>query len=241
MDQLFVTLTEALSGGGFVPALASFAWGALSILLSPCHLVSIPLVVAFTSSRKDVTWKTGLVFGGLFAVGMLLTVIAVGVATAALGRFLGNTGTIGLVGQLVAAAVLIVVGLWLSGILKLSFLDNLSGPSVQARRGRWAAFITGLVFGLSAGPCTFAWMAPILAVTFRSAGADITSALWLFGWFALGHGGILVLAGVFSGQLQKVLNWNSAREGTVRLIKIVFAVLIVLGGITIAHDAISKF
>ncbi len=212
----------------------------LSILLSPCHLGSIPLVIAFTSSQQEITWKTGLVFGGLFAGGMLVTVIAIGVVTAALGRFLGNTGTVGLVGQLVAALVLIVVGLWLSGLLKLPFLDNLTGPRVKARRGRLAAFVTGLVFGFSAGPCTFAWMAPIVAVTFKSAQTDIANALWLFGWFALGHGGILVLAGVFSGGLEKLLHWNSAREKTVRVIKIVLAVLIVLGGIAILHDAIGK-
>jgi len=240
MEEIFEALTAALAGTGLVPALAALAWGVLSIVLSPCHLVSIPLVVAFTSNQKNVSAKTGLVFGGLFAGGMLITVIAIGIITAALGRFLGNTGTVGLVGQLVAAVVLVVVGLWLSGLLKLPFIDALTGPGLQARRGRLAAFVTGLVFGLSAGPCTFAWMAPILAVTFASAQTDIAGALWLFGWFALGHGGVLVLAGVFSGAVEKMLHWNTAREGTLRIIKILLGALVIIGGALIMHDAFMK-
>ena len=241
MEELFIALEKALAGGSLLAALAALAWGMLSIILSPCHLVSIPLVVAFTSNQKTGSAKTGFVFGSLFATGMLITVLCIGLVTAALGRFLGNTGTIGLIGQMVAALVLLVIGLWLSGLVRLPFLDALTGRGVQARRGKLAAFITGLVFGLSAGPCTFAWMAPILAITFASAQTDLANAIWLFGWFAIGHGGVLVLAGVFSGAVEKMLHWNNASERTVKVIKIILGILIFLGGIAIIIDAIEKF
>jgi len=38
------------------------------------------------------------------------------------------------------------------------------------RKGLLAAFLLGLVFGIALGPCTFAYMAPMLAVAFRSGG-----------------------------------------------------------------------
>lgn len=240
MHDLFAFLTASLSGSSVAAAFAALAWGVLSIVLSPCHLVSIPLVVAFTSNQQRVTAHTGLVYGGLFAAGMLLTVLAIGLITAALGRFLGNTGTVGLIGQLVSASVLIVIGLWMADLLRLSFLEKLNGPAMQQKRGRTAAFAAGLLFGLSAGPCTFAWMAPILAVTFNSARESFANALWLFGWFALGHGGILVLAGVFSGAVEKLLHWNNANERTALRVKKILALLIVLGGAVVGYDAVAK-
>jgi len=46
-----------------------------------------------------------------------------------------------------------------------------SGPGQvgMKRKGMLAAFILGLVFGIALGPCTFAYMAPMLAVTFKVA------------------------------------------------------------------------
>jgi cytochrome c-type biogenesis protein len=35
-----------------------------------------------------------------------------------------------------------------------------------------AAFVLGLVFGVALGPCTFAYMAPMLGVTFRLASSN---------------------------------------------------------------------
>jgi cytochrome c biogenesis protein CcdA len=37
------------------------------------------------------------------------------------------------------------------------------------RKGLLASFVLGLIFGVALGPCTFAYMAPMLAVTFKVA------------------------------------------------------------------------
>jgi cytochrome c-type biogenesis protein len=55
METLFVTLTRAVEGSALVALGASFAWGVLSILLSPCHLASIPLIVGFIDSQGRTT------------------------------------------------------------------------------------------------------------------------------------------------------------------------------------------
>ena len=47
MDELFASLSQAVEGAPALAMAAAFAWGVLSILLSPCHLASIPLVVGF--------------------------------------------------------------------------------------------------------------------------------------------------------------------------------------------------
>lgn len=40
MEQLFITLTHAVEGTPAIAIAATFVWGVLSILLSPCHLAA---------------------------------------------------------------------------------------------------------------------------------------------------------------------------------------------------------
>ena len=60
-----------------------------------------------------------------------------------------------------------MVGLYLLGVIPMPW----SGPGQvnMKRKGLLAAFILGLVFGIALGPCTFAYMAPMLGVTFNLA------------------------------------------------------------------------
>ncbi len=51
LHDLFVSLTAAVEGSPAVALGASLAWGILSILLSPCHLASIPLIVGFIGGQ----------------------------------------------------------------------------------------------------------------------------------------------------------------------------------------------
>ena len=51
IEGIFNTLYEAMMGAAWIAVLASVGWGVLSILLSPCHLSSIPLIVGFISSQ----------------------------------------------------------------------------------------------------------------------------------------------------------------------------------------------
>jgi len=50
---------------------ASFVWGILSVLLSPCHLTSIPLIVGFIDDQDNLTVKRGFMIALLFALGNL--------------------------------------------------------------------------------------------------------------------------------------------------------------------------
>ncbi|AJF07031.1 hypothetical protein [Geoalkalibacter subterraneus] len=45
MESLFIALTEAVSGAPLLALSAALAWGVLSVVPSPCHLASIPLIV----------------------------------------------------------------------------------------------------------------------------------------------------------------------------------------------------
>lgn len=49
IEVLFITLSKAMDGTPALAIAGSFIWGILSILLSPCHLSSIPLIVGFVN------------------------------------------------------------------------------------------------------------------------------------------------------------------------------------------------
>lgn len=231
MEKLFTTLSHAVEGAPAIALLAAAAWGVLSIVLSPCHLASIPLIVGFISKQGKVTVRRAFWTSTLFAVGILVTIAAIGFITAAAGRMLGDVGRWG---NYFVAAIFFVVGLYLLGVIPLSF----SGPGQvgMKRKGLLAAFILGLVFGIALGPCTFAYMAPMLAVTFKLAHTAPLYGESLLLAYGVGHCSVIVLAGTFTEVVQRFLNWNENSKG-IKIIKAGCGALVILGGVWMIYSA----
>jgi len=118
MEEVFNALTMAMSDRFGVAVAAAFGWGVLSILLSPCHLSSIPLIVGYISAQETTTARRSAGLSLLFALGILITIALVGLVTAGFGRMMGDVGTWG---NIVVAAVFLVIGLYLLDIVKLSW------------------------------------------------------------------------------------------------------------------------
>lgn len=231
MEQLFTQLSRAVEGAPWLALSAAAAWGVLSILLSPCHLASIPLIVGFISEQGQVTVRRAFWTATLFAVGILITIAAIGAITAAAGRMMGDVGCYG---NYIVALIFFAVGLHLVGVIPMPW----SGPGQVGieRKGLVAAFILGLVFGIALGPCTFAYMAPMLAVTFKLAStAPLYGAILLLA-YGVGHCAVIVAAGTSTELVQRVLNWNEQSKGLAAL-KIVCGILVMLGGVWLIYTA----
>ena len=231
MQELFTQLTRAVESTWLVAVSASFIWGVLSILLSPCHLASIPLIVGFIDDQGKISTKRAFWISTLFAVGILITIGIIGAITAAAGRMMGDVGRYG---NYFVAAIFFVVGLHLLDVIPLPF----SGPARvgMKRKGLLAALILGLVFGIALGPCTFAYMAPMLAVTFRLASTALLYGVLLLIVYGLGHCSVIVLAGTCTELVQRYMNWNEKSKGAV-IVKRVCGVLILLGGLYLIYIA----
>lgn len=231
MEQLFTSLSHALGGGPLVALSAAVAWGVLSIVLSPCHLASIPLIVGFISGQGALTPRRAFLTATLFAVGILVTIAVIGIITAGAGRLLGDVGSYG---NYFVACIFLVVGLHLLGVLALP----ISAPGLTGlrRKGLLAALILGLVFGVALGPCTFAYMAPLLGVTFKLARTAPLYGASLLLAYGLGHCAVIVVAGTCTGVVQRFLNWNENSRAVTR-IKGGCGVLVLLGGIWMIYTA----
>lgn len=231
MEQLWTSLTRAVEGSAVVALSASFVWGVLSILLSPCHLSSIPLIVGFISEQGKLTTRRAFGISALFGLGILATIALIGVVTAAMGRIMGDVGRYG---NYAVAAIFFVVGLHLLDIIPMPF----SGPGGvgMKRRGLLASFILGLIFGIALGPCTFAYMAPMLAVSFKAAATNLFYAVALLVVYGVGHCSVIVAAGTLTEKVEQYLRWNEKSNGAV-IVKKVCGALVLLGGVYLIYSA----
>jgi cytochrome c-type biogenesis protein len=206
---------------------AAFIWGVCSVVLSPCHVASVPLAIGYVNGKGRIAPHKALLLSLAFALGILATIAAVGGITAAFGRMLGDVGAL----KYVVAVVFAVVGLWLVGVIRLPDPALRRNDRLQGR-GVAGAFGLGLVFGLALGPCSFGFMMPMLAVAFRNASSNPLATAGLIGSYALGHTAVIVVAGTFANLVQRWLDWNERSSGT-RILRIVCGVLVILAGIAV--------
>jgi cytochrome c-type biogenesis protein len=226
--NLFTWLSETLYASPAIALGGSFIWGILSIILSPCHLASIPLIIGFIDEQGRISTKRAFLLSSLFASGILVTIALVGVITGMLGRMLGD---IGLWGNYFVAIVFVIVGLHLLDIISLPFIGRDSQPAFK-KKGLLAAFILGLVFGVALGPCSFAYMAPMLGVAFTVGASNLPFAVALILAYAIGHVSVIVFAGTFAELVQRYLNWTEKSKGSI-IVKRICGGLVILGGLYI--------
>ncbi|MEP0862548.1 MAG: cytochrome C biogenesis protein [Ignavibacterium sp.] len=224
IENIFTSLYSAMTGAVWIAILASFAWGVLSILLSPCHLSSIPLIVGFITFQGKISLSRTFYISLIFSLGILITIALIGIITASLGRLMGDVGAIG---NYLVAGIFFLVGLYLLDIIKIDW--NTAGIRRTKTKGLLAALFLGLLFGIALGPCTFAYMAPVLGVVFQTAQTNYLFAIILLLAFGIGHCSVIVGAGTLTGKVQKYLNWSEESK-TILWIKRVCGVLVIFGG-----------
>ncbi len=224
IEALLTFLSETLQHSYGLALVGAFLWGIFSILLSPCHLSSIPLVVGVLAQESGQSGRKAFVLSLLFSLGILFSIAAIGLITAAAGRMLGDLGQ---AGNILVAVVFLVFGAYLMDLLPLDW-SLLKLPAKSS--GTASALLLGLLFGIGLGPCTFAFVAPVLAVVFTRSQTDMFAASLLLIAFALGHCGVIVLAGTLSNRLQAYFTWTQKNRAVV-WIKRACGLLVALAGV----------
>ncbi len=207
LDTLFLTVNQWISGGTYFAAIGCFVWGMISVLFSPCHLASIPLIVGYVGGQEKMVHprQAGL-YSVLFTAGLFLTIALIGIICALLGRMLGDVGNYW---QILIGIILIWVALGMLGVEKCS----LSGSLLYKLnlKGIFGAFVLGLAYGVLSGSCTFGFIAPILAIITVQEKV-ITGILYII-LFATGHCLPIVIAGSSTAAVKKILEnstWNGS-------------------------------
>lgn len=224
LESFFLTVSEWIAAGTAIAALGCFLWGMISVIFSPCHLASIPLIVAYVGGQeKAVKPREAGFYSVAFTSGLFITIALVGIVCALLGRMLGDVGNYW---QILVGLVLIWVALGMLGVEKCSMSGNLLYR--LNFRGMPGAFGLGLGYGVLSGSCTFGFIAPILAlITIQQKVA--TGILYIL-LFAIGHCIPIVIAGSSAAAVKRVME-NSSLQGAGAWFRKGAAVLIVILGV----------
>jgi len=185
--------------------------GGVVTSLGPCNMATIPLIVGYVGGSHEVTRRRAFVLSTTFAVGLAITFMLLGVVAALVGGLIGGTSRVWFY---VVAAVCVVIGLQMLGVIRLSAPTALAGARERVGlRGVPGALALGLVSGLVASQCATPVLAAIL--TYVMADGSLVHGAILLLVYALGRGVPVVLAGTFTGvvkRLRAAHRWTGAIE-----------------------------
>ncbi|WP_027182913.1 cytochrome c biogenesis CcdA family protein [Desulfovibrio inopinatus] len=233
MDQIFILINQWMTGGVLLGALGCFLWGVVSVLFSPCHLASIPLIVGYVAGQhKIIEGRQATVYAILFTTGLFLTIATIGIVCSLLGRMLGDVGPYW---TLVVGLVLLWVGLDMLGVVKCSMSGGwMAKLKVQGILG---AFILGLAYGVLSGACTFGFIAPILAII--TVQEKIATGVIFIVLFGIGHCIPIAVAGGSTALIKKLLANSAWQRGEILFRRVAGVMIGLLGVYFIVQPFIS--
>jgi cytochrome c-type biogenesis protein len=201
LDQLFLMVNSWMTGSIGLALVGSFLWGMVSVLFSPCHLASIPLIIAYVGGQqKIVEGRRAAMFALLFSLGLFLTIAMIGLLCALLGRMLGDVGPYW---TIPVGLLLIWVAFDMLGATNKCSLPGGGLLTKMRIKGAGGALTLGLAYGILSGSCTFGFIAPLLAII--TVQEKIVTGLLLITVFAAGHCLPIAVAGSSTALIRKLL------------------------------------
>lgn len=207
-------------GVAFIAGLLSF--------FSPCIIPMIPAYLMYiTGSQLDassnVTRRHAFLKTLVFVAGFTVVFLIMGTSASFLGTFFSKNR---LWIQRISGFVIILFGLNLSGVLKLSGLTKAVRFRAEAKENSYSgAFVLGLAFAAGWTPC----FGPVLAsiLLYAGASATVTKGFMLLLVYSLGMAIPFLVSAVF---LTEISGWISKFErGAEKITKIAGFILVVFG------------
>jgi len=233
LDSFFITVNEWIVSGATIAAAGCFLWGMISVVFSPCHLASIPLIIAYVGGQEKILNPREAGFYSLaFTSGLFITIALIGIICALLGRMLGDVGNYW---QILIGLILVWVALGMLGVEKCS----MSGSLLYRLnfRGLFGAFSLGLAYGILSGSCTFGFIAPIMAII--TVQKQIATGILFILLFAIGHCLPILVAGSSTAVVKRFMENISWQEAGNWFRKGAGVVIIMLGAYFIINPFFS--
>lgn len=216
------------TGIAFVAGIFSF--------LSPCVLPLVPAYISFisgmnieelrsrSSSARSVK-RSGLLSVS-FVAGFSVIFIALGASATLIGRLLSEY--MWLLTR-IAGLVIILLGLYLTGIIRIGWLNYSRKINVSSvRTGYAGAFVVGLAFGFGWTPCVGPILAAILALAATQ--ETLLRGTMLLAVYSLGLGLPFIITGFAIGAFMRFFE---RYKKAIRVIEVCAGILLVVIGILI--------
>ncbi|MBN1223481.1 MAG: sulfite exporter TauE/SafE family protein [Candidatus Aminicenantes bacterium] len=222
MENLLGDVSQIIQHNPWLAVIAVFI-GGITTASNPCVLAMIPLMMSVVAGYKVATGlKQSLIFSLFFISGLSITFTALGLISGLLGQMFGDVGRFW---KYIVAAICLVMGGHLFGLLKLNFRTpeflNLK------KGGNFGAFLLGLLFGIVSTPCAVPILAVLLAYV-GSKGNIIYGGLLLF-VYALGHSLLILIAGTSMGTAKCLIESRGVRKANLILQKAAGVIIILVG------------
>ena len=218
-------------GLAFLAGLASF--------LSPCVLPLIPVYLAFLTGTSFSELESGgnrrltIVHSLFFIAGFSAVFILLGASASFVGDLLyGYREWIERIGGI----VLVIMGLWMVGVLKVGFLYKEARFHYQEKpAGFFGSALVGSAFAAGWTPCVGPVLAGILLVASRS--GSVAKGMLLLSFYSLGFAIPLFLCALAIERMIPILNKIKPK---LPLIEKVTGIAIVLVGVALASGWFSR-
>jgi cytochrome c-type biogenesis protein len=215
-------------GIAFVAGLASF--------LSPCVLPLVPIyltqlvgqsIYQASDNRQQASLRmVTFLHAATFVLGFTLAFVALGAVASSLGSFLQAHQI--LIRQ-IAGIMLVILGLYLIGILKLPFLYQQKRFEFHPERPSYpASLLIGITFAIAWSPCIGPILGSILALAAST--ATLQKGVMLLLLYSLGLGIPFLLLGLGLNQVSSILKKLKPYLGK---IEIATGVLMIVVGIMV--------
>ncbi|MDD2206014.1 MAG: cytochrome c biogenesis protein CcdA [Aminobacterium sp.] len=232
MLHLFESIYSTLHASSGLALMAAFIWGIFSILLSPCNLVTIPLVVGYIESTRTAKRASAFAISLAFSAGIFVNLALIGMVLTSTGILMTD---ISLYTNYFVAGVFFLIGLHLLNVITLPWFGQ-KEIKANKNKGLLGALILGVLSGLALGPCSFAYVAPLLALTIKTATTNLPFALLLVSFYAIGHCSVIVIAGTSTDFVSKFLKWDEKSKALTR-VNYICGVLILIAGLYFIYTA----
>ena len=204
----------------------AFAWGVASVLLSPCGISLVPLVVSYIENTDTPTRWRAFIVSCAFSLGIIFNLALVALITSGLGLLLSGYEKFL---TLFVAVIFILMGLHLTGLIHVKIFNFGSGAKGTESQNLRGAVILGIVSGLAVGPCSIAYVSPVLSLAMSRASFMLVIA------YALGYATVLIAAGTFAQIFTKFLQ-SERGDKVLRIINILCGLALIAGGIYFLYD-----
>lgn len=189
------SILENLKDPSFLSLFFAYLGGVLASL-TPCVYPLVPIVLGVIGAAKIQSKRKGFALSLVYALGLSVVYSALGMVAALTGSFFGEVATSPW-SFLMFGILCILLAFWM--------LDKVTIPSfgtnkVSSKHGYIGVFITGMLSGLVAVPCTSAVLGVLLLYVSTTKSIFFGGAM-LFS-FSLGMTTILIIIGTFSGVLK---------------------------------------
>ena len=189
------SIFDVMFSSGVVKYFGAFLWGVASVLLSPCGIYTVPLVVGYVANTDNPSRWRAFKISCAFCLGIIANLLLIGFVMSGIGFVFGGYERFLTV---ITAGVLIVMGLHLVGVIHVRFFALGKGGKGTESQNLRGAVVLGIVSGLAVGPCSIAFVSPVLGLAMSEAVNGIFGAVMLVVMYALGHSAVLVVMGTFS-------------------------------------------